>query len=163
MNTRLQVEHAVTEETTGVDLVATQIRLATGATLESVLPTVGRGGHAIQARVYAEDPVRFLPSPGTLAVFRPSTGEGIRVETGYREGNTVTPHYDPMIALVVARAGNRGQAIDRLSEALERFEVAGVKTNIPFLLAVLSSHQFAEGQVHTGLAGELQPPTKKAS
>jgi acetyl-CoA carboxylase biotin carboxylase subunit len=156
VNTRLQVEHAVTEEITGVDIVQSQIRLAAGERLAQVLPgEASRSGHAIQARIHAEDPVRFLPSPGPLNVFRPPSGEGIRVETGYREGNVVTPHYDPMIAKVVARAADRAAAIDRLAAALERFEIVGVKTNIPFVLAVLRSEEFRSGNVHTGLAGEI--------
>jgi acetyl-CoA carboxylase, biotin carboxylase subunit len=156
VNTRLQVEHAVTEEISGVDIVQSQIRLAAGDLLAQVLPgEVTRTGHAIQARIYAEDPVRFLPSPGPLNVFRPPAGEGIRVETGYREGNVVTPHYDPMIAKVVARAPDRMAAIDRLAGALDRFEIAGVKTNTPFVLAVLRSDEFRRGHVHTGLAAEI--------
>ncbi|MBN8890254.1 MAG: biotin carboxylase [Rhodospirillales bacterium 70-18] len=156
MNTRLQVEHAVTEEVTGIDIVAAQIRLAAGARLAAVLPDpVRRQGHAIQARIYAEDPVRFFPSPGPLTVFRPPAGPGIRVETGYREGNLVTPHYDPMIAKVIAHAADRPAAIATLAEALRGFEIAGLKTNIPFILAVLGSEGFAGGQVHTGLAAEV--------
>src|SRR5690606_22988733 len=120
MNTRLQVEHGVTEAVTGVDLVAGQIRLATGEKLAAVVDEpVTRRGHAIEARVYAEDPVRFFPSPGLLEVFRPP--EGIRVDTGYREGQRVTPHYDPLLAKVIAHGPDRATAIDRLISALSSF------------------------------------------
>jgi len=156
MNTRLQVEHAVTEAVTGIDLVAAQIRVAAGARLETVLPAAIRiDGHAIEARVYAEDPERFLPSPGKLAVFRPPSMAGIRVETGYAEGNEVTPFYDPMVAKVIAHGADRAAAITRLAEALDAFEVRGIKTNIPALLRVLGSHEFAGGEVDTGLIARL--------
>jgi acetyl-CoA carboxylase biotin carboxylase subunit len=156
MNTRLQVEHAVTEETTGIDLVSTQIRLAAEERLDQVVPQASHYGHAIQARIYAEDPVRLLPSPGALKVFRPPVDEGVRVETGYREGNMVTPHYDPMIAIVVARGTDREQAIDRLRDALAQFAIAGIKSNIPFLLSILASPEFRGGHVHTGLTAALR-------
>ena len=105
MNTRLQVEHGVTEEVTGVDLVKAQIRSAAGEKLTDILPQkIGIKGHAIQARVYAEDPKNFFPSPGKLNAFRPPVDSGVRVETGFAEGREVTPHYDPMIAKVIAHA-----------------------------------------------------------
>ncbi len=156
MNTRLQVEHGVTEEVTGVDIVKTQIRLAAGEKLADVLPNApSLDGHAIEARVYAEDPKRFFPSPGKLEVFRPPVSDGVRIETGYREGLDVTPHYDPLLAKVIVKRPTRDRAIDDLIEALGAFEVRGVKTNIPALVTVLGSDQFRSGQVHTGLVDEL--------
>jgi acetyl-CoA carboxylase biotin carboxylase subunit len=156
MNTRLQVEHGVTEEITGVDLVKAQIRSAAGEKLAAILPPkVGIDGHAIQARVYAEDPKTFFPSPGKLKVFRPPQDGTIRVETGYAEGRDVTPHYDPMIAKVIVHAPAREQAIDRLIEALGAFDIQGLKHNIPAVLAVLRSDAFREGRVHTGLISEV--------
>jgi acetyl-CoA carboxylase, biotin carboxylase subunit len=156
MNTRLQVEHGVTEEVTGVDIVKTQIRLAANEKLSDVLPSVPTlDGHAIEARVYAEDPKRFFPSPGKLDVFRPPVIEGVRVETGYREGLDVTPHYDPLLAKVIVKRATRDKAIDDLIEALGVFEVRGVKSNIPALVTVLGSDEFRSGQVHTGLVSEL--------
>jgi acetyl-CoA carboxylase, biotin carboxylase subunit len=156
MNTRLQVEHGVTEEVTGIDLVRAQIRSAAGERVAAILPEpIEVQGHAIQARVYAEDPKNFFPSPGKLKVFRPPHAEDVRVETGYAEGRDVTPHYDPMIAKVIVHAGTREQAIDRLAEALQAFAVEGVKTNIPAVLAVLRSEPFRAGQVHTGLIPEV--------
>jgi len=156
MNTRLQVEHGVTEEVTGVDLVKAQIRSAAGEPLASILP--GRiyvQGHAIQARVYAEDPRNFFPSPGKLKVFRLPLDPGVRVETGYAEGREVTPHYDPMIAKVIVWGETRERAAQKLIEALDAIEIQGPKNNIPAVLAVLRSEPFRAGHVHTGLIAEV--------
>ena len=162
MNTRLQVEHGVTEEVTGVDLVQAQIRSAAGDRLADILPAQIRvSGHAIQARVYAEDPKNFYPSPGTLKVFRPPQGAGIRVDTGFAEGRDVTPHYDPMIAKVIAHADTREAAIDKLIEALDAFAIEGLKNNIPAVVAILRSEQFRSGAVHTGLIAEVLGKKKK--
>ena len=156
MNTRLQVEHAVTEEITGVDLVAAQVRLAAGARLDEVLPPeLQTRGHAIEARLYAEDPVRFYPSPGPLKTYRIPTGPGIRVETGYAESDVVTPWYDPLVAKIIAHGDTRAQAIERLRQTLDGTVIAGIKHNIPFLLRVLNSEEFLAGRVHTGLATQL--------
>jgi acetyl-CoA carboxylase, biotin carboxylase subunit len=156
MNTRLQVEHGVTEEVTGVDLVRAQIRSAAGERLSAILPErIEVRGHAIQARVYAEDPKRFFPSPGKLSVFRPPDGKGVRVETGYAEGGDVSTHYDPMIAKVIVRGDTRDEAIEGLMNALMAFEIEGVKNNIPAVLAVLDSATFRAGRVHTGLISEV--------
>jgi len=157
MNTRLQVEHGVTEEVTGIDLVKAQIDLAAGKKLNQVLPpSIVPQGHAIQARIYAEDPRRFLPSPGRLQVFRPPISEAIRVETGYGEGGEVTAFYDPLVAKVIARAPTRDEAIAKLAGALEEFEISGIKHNIPALLAVLRSPDFLAGSVHTGLLSTIK-------
>ena len=156
MNTRLQVEHGVTEEVTGVDLVAAQIRSAAGERLAAFLPArIELKGHAIQARVYAEDPKNFFPSPGRLNVFHPPQDRSVRVETGYAEGRDVTPHYDPMIAKVIVHAETRARAIERLADALAAFEIQGIKHNIPAVLAVLRSEPFRAGRVHTGLIPEV--------
>jgi len=156
MNTRLQVEHGVTEEVTGVDLVRAQIRSAAGERLAAILPArIELEGHAIQARVYAEDPKNFFPSPGRLNVFRLPRDKGVRVETGYAEGRDVTPHYDPMIAKVIVHAETRARAIERLADALAAFEIQGIKHNIPAVLAVLRSEPFRAGRVHTGLIPEV--------
>jgi acetyl-CoA carboxylase biotin carboxylase subunit len=156
MNTRLQVEHAVTEEVTGIDLVQSQIRLAAGERLNAVLPAeVAVDGHAIEVRIYAEDPKRFLPSPGPLSVFRPPQGKDIRVETGYAEGSAITPYYDPMIAKVVTRGADRDSAINRMLEALDMFAIEGVNTNIPFAKQMLKDEQFRAGAIHTGLTSDV--------
>ena len=153
MNTRLQVEHGVTEMTTGLDLVDIQTRIAAGASLADVLPpTIVRHGHSIEARVYAEDPVRFLPSPGTLSVFRPPSMGGVRIEVATAEGAAVTPYYDPLLALVMAWGKDRVEATRRLDDALAAFAVEGVKTNIPFLRRVLASEDFIMGRHHTAFA-----------
>ncbi|NML43380.1 biotin carboxylase [Ramlibacter sp. G-1-2-2] len=164
MNTRLQVEHAVTEEVTGIDLVASQVRLAWGERLDAVLPPeIAMNGHAVEARVYAEDPVRFFPSPGLLSTLELPQGEGIRVETGYAQGCRVTPFYDPMIAKVIARGATRSEAIARLDAALEATLVQGVKSNIPFVRQVLASPEFQAGDVHTGLGAEVLARAKAAA
>jgi acetyl-CoA carboxylase, biotin carboxylase subunit len=105
--------------------------------------------------VYAEDPKRFFPSPGTLTEFAPPAGAGVRIETGYARGREVTPHYDPLLAKVIVHADTRTQAIDRLRDVLADFAIAGVKHNIPALRAILDSAEFRAGEVHTGLATEV--------
>lgn len=155
MNTRLQVEHAVTEAITGLDLVQAQIRLAAGERLDRVVPADLRAsGHAIELRVYAEDPVRFIPSPGTLAVFELPRGPGVRTETGYRAGNAVSPHYDPMIAKIIVHGADRAQAIARAEQALAETEIAGVKTNLPFLARALAFEPWRQGRLHTGIVAQ---------
>jgi acetyl-CoA carboxylase biotin carboxylase subunit len=136
--------------------VQAQVRCAAGERLPEILPgAIAMSGHAIQARVYAEDPKNFFPSPGKLAVFRPPGGTDVRVETGYAEGRDITPHYDPMIAKVIVHADNRTRAIDGLVEALEAFAIGGVKNNIPAVLAILRSEPFRAGEVHTSLIPEV--------
>ncbi len=154
VNTRLQVEHGVTEAITDLDLVELQVRLAAGARMKEILPRVpAPSGHAVEARIYAEDPVRFLPSPGPLRVFRPPAPRpGLSVDAGYAEGSQVTPFYDPMLALVVAAGPDRDRAIGSLDAALAEFVVEGVKTNIPFLRRMLASEAFREGRHHTTFA-----------
>lgn len=150
INTRLQVEHAVTEEITNTDLVAAQIQLALGKRLHEVLPAcIERSGHAIEARIYAEDPVRFFPSCGVLHDFSFPSGCGIRVETGYGPGNRVTPYYDPLLAKVIAHAPDRATCIQRLAQALNSTHIQGVKTNIPFVLKTLETDAFQNANYST--------------
>ena len=156
VNTRLQVEHAVTEEVTGTDIVAAQIRLALGEPLDQVLPRRPEArGHAVQARIYAEDPVRFLPSAGRLTRFVAPVAEAVRVYSGYREGGRVTPFYDPLVAKVIARGATRDEALDRLVAALAGFVIEGIRTNIPFLRRAIGHPAFRAGRVHTGLTAEI--------
>ena len=163
MNTRLQVEHGVTEEVTGVDLVAAQVRSAAGERLADILPaTTPCRGHAIQARVYAEDPKRFFPSPGRLDVFVPPSDVDVRVECGYAQGQEVTPHYDPLLAKVIVHAATRSEAIERLMKALRAFRIEGVKNNIPALLEILDSQKFRAGDVHTGLLADVMKQPVRA-
>ena len=162
MNTRIQVEHPVTELVTGLDLVALQIRLARGDDLSGLRQgDVRTEGHAIECRVYAENPARnFLPSPGRLARFAPPNGPGAaRVDTGVREGDQITFHYDPMIAKVIAHGADRDRAADRMAAALDGFVVEGMSTNIAFLRRLMDHAAFRAGETHTGFiemyAGEL--------
>ncbi len=156
MNTRLQVEHGVTEVALGVDIVAAQLRLAAGARLDEAVGHVnGFRRYAIEARVYAEDPRRFLPSPGRLEVFRPPEMRHIRVDAGYVEGMQVTPYYDPLLAKVIAHGPTRPHAIGRLLVALKAFAIEGVKHNIPAICALLGTEAYLSGDVHTELLGEV--------
>jgi acetyl-CoA carboxylase biotin carboxylase subunit len=146
----------VTEEVTGVDLVQAMIRAAAGERLTDILPRdIALAGHAIQARVYAEDPKNFFPSPGKLTVYRPPQDPAIRVETGYAEGREVTPYYDPMMAKVIVKAATRDKAIEQLVQALQAFDIQGVKHNIPAVVAILQSDAFAAGEVHTGIVEQV--------
>ena len=151
MNTRLQVEHAVTELVTGQDLVEWQLRVAAGERLPCAQEELAIFGHAIEARIYAEDPGRdFLPSVGTLAHLRaPAAGPNVRVEIGVRAGDAVTIHYDPMIAKLVVWDEDRAGALRRLRAALADWQVVGVATNLPFLAAVAAHRAFAAGGVDT--------------
>ncbi|HUF93912.1 MAG TPA: acetyl-CoA carboxylase biotin carboxylase subunit [Candidatus Limnocylindria bacterium] len=150
MNTRLQVEHPVTEETTGTDIVVEQLRVAAGEPLAWAQEQIVQRGAAIECRVYAEDPARgFLPSPGTITRLATPQGEGIRVESGVTEGSVVSVHYDPLLFKLVARGDSREQAIDRMTGALGATVVEGVKTTIPFVLTVMAHPDFRSGTVHT--------------
>jgi len=149
MNTRLQVEHPVTELTTGLDLIGWQLRIAAGERLTVSQESVRCTGAALEFRIYAEDPVKFLPSPGLLKVFRPPTGAGVRLDSGYEEGSTVTPHYDPMIAKLIIQGANRAEALARAERALESFQVEGIKTNIPLHLRIVRDPAFREGRLDT--------------
>jgi acetyl-CoA carboxylase biotin carboxylase subunit len=157
VNPRLQVEHAVTEEVTGVDLVKTQIKLSCGQKVPDIFAAtpVLFCGHSIEARIYAEDSKKFYPSPGPLKVFQPPRGYGIRIETGFEEGNIISPYYDPMIAQVIVHAPDREKAIDLLYDALCDFPIEGIKTNLGFLKAMLQYPPYREGNIHTGLTDEL--------
>jgi 3-methylcrotonyl-CoA carboxylase alpha subunit len=151
MNTRLQVEHPVTEAITGLDLVEWQFRVAAGEKLPLTQEAVPLMGHAVEARIYAEDPEHgFLPSTGKLAAFAPPSGEGIRVDTGVEAGGEVTPFYDPMIAKLIAHALTRNGALDRLASALDRTVAAGPRTNIAFLAALARAEDFRAGTFDTG-------------
>ncbi len=149
MNARLQVEHPVTELTTGLDLIGWQLRIASGEQLTVKQEDVKRRGAALEFRIYAEDPVKFFPSPGPLKVFQPPTGEGVRLDSGYAEGNTVTPNYDPMIAKLIISGATRAEAIERSIQALQGFRVEGIKTNIPLHLRILQDPVFRAGDLNT--------------
>ncbi|MDR0355392.1 MAG: ATP-grasp domain-containing protein [Deltaproteobacteria bacterium] len=168
VNPRLQVEHGVTEEIAGLDLVEAQLTAARGESVGDLLKRAqanAPGGHALEARIYAEDSLRFFPSPGRLSVFRPPKAQKgrVRVETGYAEGSTVTPFYDPMMAQVIVHGQDRQEAIALMEEALAAFEIAGVKSNVSFLRLMLRSPKYLEGAVNVSLAEELvKSPEYKA-
>jgi acetyl-CoA carboxylase, biotin carboxylase subunit len=150
MNTRLQVEHPVTEEITGIDLVQWQLRIAGGEALPWAQQEIGQRGASIECRIYAEDETKqFLPSAGLIRRLVLPDGPGIRVECGIAEGVQVSVHYDPLLAKLVASAASRGDAITRMQAALERFVVEGVKTVIPFHQRVMRSAAFRAGSLHT--------------
>lgn len=152
MNTRIQVEHGVTEAVTGLDLVQQQIQLASGGQLPE-LPQLD--GFAVEARIYAEDAKTMLPSTGTLRVFRPPTMHGIRIETGYQEGQEVSPFYDALLAKVIAKGNTRAQAIGRAMVALQAFNIQGVQSNSALLIKILQDKAFLAGAVDTGIVARV--------
>jgi acetyl-CoA carboxylase biotin carboxylase subunit len=157
MNTRLQVEHPVTEMVTGIDLVEQQFRIAAGEAVSFAPSAVRVHGHALELRVYAEDPVRFLPSPGTITEWAEPAGPGIRVDAGYTAGNQVTPFYDPLLAKLVAHGADRAQALARAREAVAAFRVTGLRTNLPFHADLLASEEFTGGDYDTSIVARLRP------
>jgi len=169
MNTRLQVEHRVTELITGLDLVEWQLRVAAGEPLPRAQGAIALSGHAIEARLYAEDPARgFLPAAGRIDhLDLPAPGDDLRVDTGVRAGDAVTAHYDPLIAKIVARGTTRRRAIARLAEALGETCIAGPATNLDFLRRLLAHDDFVAGPVDTGFVAReiavLAPPSPPAS
>jgi 3-methylcrotonyl-CoA carboxylase alpha subunit len=152
MNTRIQVEHPVTEMITGEDIVALQLSLATGQSPDRLADrSPAASGHAIECRLYAENPAkRFLPSPGRLERFRlPKERDGIRVDTGFAEGDTITPYYDPMIAKIITAGADRESAIGAMTAALNEIEIAGIVSNLAFLKRVIGHPAFVAGDVDT--------------
>jgi acetyl-CoA carboxylase biotin carboxylase subunit len=164
MNTRIQVEHPVTEMVTDVDLVKSQILLAAGERMETVLhgPIVHRG-HVIECRINAEHPEKFTPSAGRITAFHPPGGTGVRIDTAaYTEG-VIPPYYDSLIAKLVVRGKDRDEAISRMSRALEMFIVEGIFTTIPLHRRILADDDFRAGRIHTGFIEKLLPASKKES
>jgi acetyl/propionyl-CoA carboxylase alpha subunit len=155
MNTRLQVEHPVTEAVTGIDLVRAQFDIAAGLPLPGPQAALSQRGHAIECRIYAEDPANgFLPQAGPLLLYREPSGPGVRVDSGVAEGDTIGVHYDPLIAKVIVDAETRDRARERAITALRSFPILGIRTNLPFLIAVLEHARFAAGQADTGFIDE---------
>jgi acetyl-CoA carboxylase, biotin carboxylase subunit len=151
MNARLQVEHPVTELVTGVDLVLLQLAVASGSPLPFSQADVPRRGWAMEFRVTAEDPFQnFMPTAGTLSVFRPPEGPGIRNDSGVFQGQRVTPHYDPLIAKLIVSAGNRAQCIARARRAIREYRVQGVSTTLPFFERMLRDERFLSGEMDVG-------------
>jgi pyruvate carboxylase subunit A len=155
MNTRLQVEHPITERTTGIDIVKEQIRIAAGEEIEFEQEDVPLFGHAIECRINAEDPLNdFAPSPGKITRYRSPGGPGIRIDSGVRMGYTIPPYYDPMISKLVAWGRTRQEAIARMERALSEYIITGVKTNIPFHKAVMRNSAFRRGELSTNFIEE---------
>ncbi|WP_033543531.1 acetyl-CoA carboxylase biotin carboxylase subunit [Planococcus sp. CAU13] len=158
MNTRLQVEHPVTEEVTGLDLVEWQIDVARGGKLPPQ-DTITTKGHAIEYRIYAEDPKTFFPSPGKLEKIR--WGEGARIESGYEEGNSVTPFYDPMISKVIITGTDRVDALAKSQKFFNHATIEGVKTNIPLFREFIESQEFISGEYATAVLPEWMEKSKE--
>jgi propionyl-CoA carboxylase alpha chain/3-methylcrotonyl-CoA carboxylase alpha subunit/acetyl-CoA/propionyl-CoA carboxylase biotin carboxyl carrier protein len=168
MNTRIQVEHPVTEMVTGLDLVEWQVRIARGEALPWVQQQIESRGHAIEMRLYAEDPENdFMPATGDLLVYDLPQGEGIRVDDGFSEGMAVSSAFDPMLAKLIVHGRDRDQALERAGKALEGTTVLGVTTNVDYLRRILSHPDFVSGQVHTGFIplheADLKPPPLSGS
>ena len=157
MNTRLQVEHPVTELVTGIDLVEQQFLIAAGGgvSFDASSPVVP-SGHALELRVYAEDPKRFLPSPGPITEWSEPAGPGVRVDAGYAAGTTVTPFYDPLLAKLCVHGATRAEALSVARSAMADFRVAGPKTNLPFHAELLDNPEFVSGDYDTGLVGRMR-------
>jgi 3-methylcrotonyl-CoA carboxylase alpha subunit len=164
MNTRLQVEHPVTEMVTGLDLVEWQLRVAIGEMLPLRQDEIAADGHAIEARIYAEDADKgFLPAAGTIRTWREPAGNGIRIDTGFRAGDAVTPYYDALLAKLIAWGADRPQALGRLVEALDAFEIVGVTTNLAFLKALLRHPQVVRDEIDIGfIEREISTLTRSA-
>jgi acetyl-CoA carboxylase biotin carboxylase subunit len=156
MNTRLQVEHPVTEMVYGVDLVEQQLRVAAGAEVTFDPDALQPTGHAVELRVNAEDPKRFFPGPGTITAWDEPEGPGVRVDAGYAKGTTVTPHYDSLMAKLVVHGVDRDQALQRARDAVAAFRIEGPKCNLPFFAELLEHPEFVSGDYDTGLVSRMR-------
>jgi acetyl-CoA carboxylase biotin carboxylase subunit len=162
MNTRLQVEHPITELCTGIDVVRRQLRIAAGQALDLTQADITSSGHAIEMRIYAEDPYRMLPSPGTITEYCEPHGDGIRVDGWVQAGATVTHLYDPLLAKLCVHAPTRAQAIEKALDALDGYTIEGLKTNIALHRHVLHSDQFRSGDYTTLILSEIGAPPRPA-
>ncbi len=156
MNARIQVEHPITEMVTGIDLVEQQLLIAGGGDVSFPPPPVRSTGHAVELRVYAEDPVRFLPSPGVITEWAEPSGPGVRVDAGYAAGNEVTPFYDPLLAKLCVHGADRAEALRRARAAVAGFRIGGLKTNLAFHAELLDSDEFASGRYDTSVVARLR-------
>lgn len=158
MNTRLQVEHPVTESVTGIDLATWQIRVAAGQPLSFRQTDLSQRGHALECRIYAEDPAHhFLPSIGKISFYQPPTGVGVRVDDGIATGSSITPYYDPMLAKVISWGADRPEAIRKMVRALRETVILGVTTNIPYLVDILNHPDFMAGHTPTNFLERKMP------
>lgn len=158
MNTRPQVEHPVTEEITKLDLVEEQLKIAAKQTLTFTRESITKEGHAIEVRIYAENPSTFFPSPGTITALELPAGEGVRHECGVEAGSVVTPFYDPMISKLVVWGETRAIACERLIQALQAYKIEGIQTNIPMLLKTVTHEQFLQGNTTTKFVEQYYLP-----
>ncbi|WP_238009690.1 biotin carboxylase N-terminal domain-containing protein [Dactylosporangium sp. AC04546] len=156
MNTRLQVEHPVTEAVFGIDLVEEQLRVAAGLAPTFDPAALSVTGHAIEVRVNAEDPKRFLPGPGAITTWVEPTGEVVRVDAGYTAGNTVTPSYDSLMAKLIVHGADRADALGKLRAAVAGFQIVGPKVNLPFFTELLDNAEFVSGDYDTGIVGRMR-------
>ncbi|MFI6782370.1 acetyl/propionyl/methylcrotonyl-CoA carboxylase subunit alpha [Micromonospora sp. NPDC050276] len=156
MNTRLQVEHPVTEYVYGIDLVEEQLRVASGLAPTFDPDALTPSGHAIEMRINAEDPKRFLPGPGVIRTWVEPTGEGVRVDSGYTEGNTVTPFYDSLLAKLIISGDTRAEVLERAKEAVAAFQIEGPKNNLPFFAELLENEEFRSGAYDTGIVSRMR-------
>jgi acetyl-CoA carboxylase biotin carboxylase subunit len=156
MNTRLQVEHPITEAVTGIDIVEQQLRIAAQEQPTFDPDGIRSTGHAVELRVNAEDPARFLPGPGTIQQWKEPDGPGIRVDAGYEEATTVTAYYDSLMAKLVVYGRDRGQALRRAAQAVSDFEIIGPKHNLDFFAELLTNTEFASGHYDTGIIGRMR-------
>jgi len=163
INTRLQVEHPVTEFVTGIDIVKEQIRVAAGFPLELKQPQVKFSGHAIECRINAEDPERFIPCPGKITFMAVPGGPGVRVDTAMYNGCVVSSHYDSLVAKLIVHGRDREEAMARMRRALGEFIIEGIKTTIPFHLRVLDDPDFIRGEFNTGLVEKMNNPPQPAN
>ena len=157
MNARIQVEHPITEMVTGIDLVEQQLLIAGGGDVSFPPASVASAGHAVELRVYAEDPRRFLPSPGVITEWAEPSGPGIRVDAGYTAGNEITPFYDPLLAKLCAYGDSRAEALRRARAAVDAFRISGPRTNLPFHAELLDSEEFSSGRYDTSVVARLRP------
>ncbi len=156
MNTRLQVEHPITETVFGVDLVEAQLRIASGEEPGFDPTAVASRGHAIELRINAEDPKRFFPGPGAITSWQEPSGEGVRVDAGFTEGTTVTPFYDSLMAKLIVWGADREEALSRARTAVAGFEVTGPKCNLPFFADLLDNPEFVSGDYDTGIVSRMR-------
>ncbi|MET8229273.1 biotin carboxylase N-terminal domain-containing protein [Micromonospora sp. NPDC005298] len=156
MNTRLQVEHPVTEYVYGIDLVEEQLRVAAGLAPTFDPDALTPRGHALEMRINAEDPKRFLPGPGVVKTWVEPTGEGVRVDSGYTEGNTVTPFYDSLLAKLIISGATRDEVLERAKAAVAAFQIEGPKNNVPFFTELLENEEFRSGAYDTGIVSRMR-------
>ena len=156
MNTRIQVEHPVTEMITGIDIVAAQLHIAAGNTLPFRQKDIKFTGHALECRINAEDPVSFAPSPGRISAYHPAGGPGVRIDSNVYVDSVITHHYDSLIGKVITHGADRKQAVARMHSALSEFVLTGVKSNIPLHIRILANPAFREGNFGIDFLDSMQ-------